>query len=151
MVDFSTFSIVLTGIGLIVAITYYSLQIRNQNTTRQTQLFMDFYKIDQSLEFSRAIQEMVWMWEWEDYDDYMNRYTHLSGKVDGSSRTSSVFLHYEGLGVLVKRGLVPLGTIYDLYNTRIFPVWEKFAQIIYEWRKRGNSPPIIRTLRMAIR
>lgn len=31
MVDYQTISIVLTGIGLMLALTYYALQIRNQN------------------------------------------------------------------------------------------------------------------------
>ena len=34
MVDYQAVSIVLTGIGLIIALTYYALQIRNQNKTR---------------------------------------------------------------------------------------------------------------------
>ena len=35
--------LVLTGIGIIVAIIYYTLTLRNTNKTRQAQLFMNLY------------------------------------------------------------------------------------------------------------
>ncbi len=65
MVNYQTLSIVLTGIGLIIALTYYSLQIRNQNKTRQAQLFMQIYNRWTDPTFQENYLEVTNR-EWED-------------------------------------------------------------------------------------
>jgi len=58
MVDYQAISIVLTGIGLMIALTYYALQIRNQNKTRTAQLLMQVYSRLDTPEKVRALQEV---------------------------------------------------------------------------------------------
>ncbi len=40
MADLQTLSLVLTGIGLIIALIYYTLTLRNTNRTRQADMLM---------------------------------------------------------------------------------------------------------------
>jgi hypothetical protein len=41
----------------------------------------------------------------------------------------------EGLGVMVKRGLIDVNFIYDLMYGSIIMIWEKFLPIVLESRK----------------
>ena len=103
-------------------------------------MFMDFYKLDESAEFGQSVMEMIYEWEFDDYDDYIKKYSPVSGNLEIYSKGVSVFLHYDGLGVQASNGLLNMDNVYDLYNTRLIPLWEKFAPIIYEARRRGNAP-----------
>lgn len=74
MVDYQTISIVLTGLGLMIALIYYSMQIRNQNKTRQAQLFMQIYDRWLDPDFLRYYVRSYKM-EYEDLDDFNEKYS----------------------------------------------------------------------------
>jgi hypothetical protein len=46
----------------------------------------------------------------------------------------------EGLGVLVKRGLIDVDLLYDMMYGSIIGVWEKFLPVITETRRRSDLP-----------
>jgi hypothetical protein len=110
--------------------------------TRQAQLFMDFYKLDTSLEFGKNVMELIWLWTWDDYDDLVKKYGPVSGSVDNYNKMISICLHFDGLGVQVKNCLMNIENVYDLYSNRLIPFWEKFAAVIIEARRRSNAPQI---------
>ncbi len=139
MVDFDTISIVLTGMGLIVAITYYGFQIRNQNRTRQAQLFMSIYNNHISIPSMTIMQELQWEWNWKDYDDFVSKYS-LPNNMEALVKFSHYFASLEGLGVLCKKGLIDPELVYDSQYTSIIHNWEKFLPIIEELRIRMNAP-----------
>ncbi len=139
MVDYGTLSMVLTGIGLIVAITYYSLQIRNQNTTRQAQLFMQTYNKFTDREFQRNFQEIVFQWEWDDYDDFWEKYGPETNSEESSKR-GSVLSYFEGLGVFVEQGLIDIELVSRLCSGNIVRCWEKFGPLLEEYTRRSGSP-----------
>ena len=165
MVDISYQMVLSTlqTVGLLVGICYYVMTLRNQQRnqeisirnqeltlkaqehateTRQAQLFMDHYKLDTSQEFGKIVMELIWLWNWDDYDDLVKKYGPVSGSVDNYSKMISVCLHFDGLGVQVKNGLLNIDNVYDLYSNRLIPFWEKFAPVIIEARRRGNAPQI---------
>ena len=128
--------------ALTASIIYYAINLRNANKTqqqqletRQAQLFMDFYKTEESYEFGKITQEMVWEWEWTDYDDFQRKYQHIRGDTEDNAKMTSVFYHYEGMGVMAKRGLLSLDIIYEV-GWRVINIWERFEPIIFEWRKQ---------------
>ena len=139
----------LQTVGLLVGIIYYIMTLQNtrknqqmQLETRQTQLFRDFYKLDESAEFGQIVMEMIYEWEFDDYDDYVKNFSPISGNLETYSKGVSVFIHYDGLGVQAKKGRLDLDDVYDLYSTRLIPLWEKWAATIYEARRRGNAPQV---------
>jgi hypothetical protein len=165
MVEFSYQMVLSTlqTVGLLVGIIYYILTLRNtQRTreltlqsqelsrkalehaaeTRQAQLFMDFYKLDTSQEFGNIVMELIWLWKWDDYDDLVKKYGPVSGSVENYNKMISACLHFDGLGVQVRAGLLNIDNIYDLYSNRLIPFWEKYAPVIYEARRRSNAPQI---------
>ena len=69
-----TIALVLTGIGIIASILYYTSVLRNANTTRQAQLYMGLINTFNSLEF-RTQWHLIESATWEDYDDFHEKYS----------------------------------------------------------------------------
>ena len=63
MVDIQTLSFILTGIGIIGAIIYYTLTLRNANKTRQAQLFMEIYQQYSSEDVQKTFIDLLHL-EW---------------------------------------------------------------------------------------
>jgi len=126
MVDYQTISIVLTGIGMIIALTYYSLQIRNQNKTRQNQLFMNLYQVYRSKEFRTIYNRILFEWEWTDYEEYWSKYG--SSNLEDFTDSSTVVAYFEGIGYLVKSGELGIDSVYGLLGRPILNMYEKFEK-----------------------
>ena len=135
----------LQTVALIVGIAYYLYIMSNSQTTqdttlknRQAQLLMQMWNRTQSKEFTRDLNTMGEM-EWEDYDDFMKKYSYPSEEADA---WVSVGNFCEGLGVMVKNDLIEPSLVDDLESHTIVGFWEKFSPIIFETRKRYNFPSL---------
>ena len=118
MVDYSTLSIIFTGLSISIAAFYYISTLRNtkknqelQLETRQTQLFMHF---NDKFESRRDVwNEIKDEWSWNDYDDFMRKYGPESNAEEWMKFLSIAGL-FEQIGVLAKHGSVDVKLIYDL-------------------------------------
>ena len=112
MIDLQTVLTYLTLISVPMGVFYHIMTLRNQSRTRQAQLFMQVYsqytggKYEQWNEISK--------WEWEDYDDFMEKY----GDLESRNKWSSIGGYLEGLGVFVREGLVPIRLV-SLFITNL--------------------------------
>jgi hypothetical protein len=138
MIQIEYLPIVLTGIGIIVSILYYASVLRNQNRTRQAQLFMQIYQEMISPENFSILDELISM-EWEGYDDFMNKYGSENNR-DAFSKRYSTWYRFNGIGLLVKDGLIDVDRVYELMNEVILWQWEKFGDIIIESREHFKVP-----------
>lgn len=134
MIDLQTVSIVLTGIGLMIALIYYALQIRNQNKTRQTQLFMNLYDTYRSPEF-RKQQLTIAQHEYTDFDDFWEKYGGPTNP-DAWSTWFSVAAFYNGIGVLVKRKLISIDLVEELLSNIVERQWNSMGPILIDWREK---------------
>ena len=135
MVDYQTISIVLTGIGMIIALTYYSLQIRNQNRTRQAQLFMSIY---QSMNTSEGLEAGLHI-----HDVKMKTAEELNQLVNDEEKWKAwnwYGNYLEGIGVLVKENLVDIGHVAQLISGSILWYWEEYAEVIIAAREELGWP-----------
>jgi hypothetical protein len=133
--------LVLTGVGIIVSILYYSNVLRNANKTqqlqletRQTQLFMNIYNTASSKQYQKDRSRIIYVWEYEDLDDFFSKYG-LESNPDEHAVWDMFVHHYEGIAVLVKRGLIDSALVYDLMYDSIIMFWNKFEPILLEIRK----------------
>jgi hypothetical protein len=147
MVNIETLSIVFTGLSISLAAFYYISTLRNaqkaqklQIETRQAQLFMPIYSTSYSEEHIKALEE-VRQWEWEDYDDYMAKYGSEANP-EAYMMYRKLFGYLEGLGVLVRRGLIDPSLVDDLMSGFIIRFWEKFEPYFVERRRRLNWPQV---------
>jgi len=134
VVDIPTVSIVIASAGILVAAIYYVLQIRHQTKLRQTDLVMRLYSTFDSLEFLEAWHKIFWMPELKDYDDFVKK---LEGK---RHKAAFVILFYEEVGILLRRKLVDISLVDDLFSDSVKQIWEKVKIPLMEVRKRGISP-----------
>ncbi len=139
MVTLETVLNVVPAVSVAIALVYYAMTINNQNKTRQAQLFMQLYDRYRSKEYMRDSVVMLNM-EWTDYNDYLTKYDS-SVNPDNYETRWSVWSFIDGIGMLLKKGLVNREMIYYLMGGYdAFWQWEKFKEVISELRVRMNSP-----------
>lgn len=133
MVDIQTVSIMLASASVIAGVVYYAFQIRHQNRMRQTDLVMKLYSTFSSLEFQKIWHEVQGR-EAKDYRDYEKKY--------GWAEYTSVGTFFEGIGILLKRKLIGIELVDDMFTTPIKWTWEKMREQTLEARKVRNQPEI---------
>jgi len=137
MVDYGTLSIVLTGLGVIVAIMYYTLTLRNSIRTRQAQLFMQIYDKFASPVYIDAMGRLNASREQlKTVDDY---YEWASDPENWRTRVI-LGTFYEGVGVLVKENLIEIRIVAELMTGPIIQFWGIFGPIVDGIRLRENHP-----------
>jgi hypothetical protein len=138
-----TIGILLTAVTVSIAAIYYTLTLRytrrNQELqleTRQAQLFMQIYNRFQEVEFRKNFNDVLTR-EWEDYDDYVRKYGRFTNPTAQAASTS-IGLFFEGLGVLLERGLLDVDMVSDLMSSPVRLYWEKMSPIFMGMRARMN-------------
>ena len=145
MADLETLLTYLTLISVPVGVFYHVLTLnntrKNQKTqleTRQAQLFMQIYQDMSSPEHYIRSNELLHM-EWEDWDDYYRKYGSENNP-DAYALRCSMWYRLNGVGLLVKAGLIDVDRVYDLMSETILPHWKKWGDIILMIREQYNIP-----------
>ena len=146
IMDYQTISIVMTGIGMIIALTYYALQIRNQNKTRQAQIYIQIYnKFTDPEWLERYFKSRVW--KPKDFEDFVNTLADIrENKTRSYADLVSVGATFEGMGVLIKRGFIDPQYVADMMGTLIVEYWNEKEHLYRELRERWNNPRIYQDL-----
>ena len=159
----------LQTLGLLVGIFYYVTTLRNAQKTREltlknqeltlqsqeltrkaqeqaletrrAQLFMQIYQDMYSPEHFIKTNELYAM-EWEDWDDYDRKYGSANNPENYALRFST-WSRINGVGLLVRDGLIDVGRVHDLMRTTILWQWEKFRDIIIRTREEYNMGPFL--------
>jgi hypothetical protein len=87
-----------------------------------------------SLEFKKAWNDIMFVWEWETVDEFIVKYGFGSEEAPKLDLVSTFF---EGIGVMVKRGLIDISLVDDLMSGHVTSSWEKYKPIIEEIRKNN--------------
>ncbi len=143
MVDITLAFMALQTVSIVVAVIYHIMTLRNtrknqelQLETRQAQLYMNLYDTYHSPEFRKLLYTMLDL-EWKDYDEWYEKYGRGNPE---EIAFGSVMGYFNGLGLLVKKGLIDADTVYDLLATWIVVVWEKYLPIVLAQRDVFNRP-----------
>ena len=134
MVDIQTVSIVIASASVVAGVIYYALEIRHQNKMRQTDLVMKLYSQFNSLEFQKMWYEVLNR-EAKDHYDYIKKY--------GATEVTAVGMFFEGIGILLKRKLIDIELVDDMFTMPIKDTWLKIKDITFEVRKIRNRPTIL--------
>jgi hypothetical protein len=158
LVDLQTISLIVqivgvsaTAVAAVVGVSSYinsnkhAQESRQREIeTRQAQLFMPIYAKFSDYSFMKLMDE-AWSITWSDYDNFIEKY----GEPFDEKANKEVYTmmwtmgnYYEGIGVLVKRGLIDPQFVDDLVSGSTIRVWEKYGPIILEMRKRLNYPQL---------
>jgi hypothetical protein len=136
MVDFDTLSLVLTGIGLIIALIYYSMTLRYTSKARQSQLIMQRAQ-SYSPEYTKTWSEVIGMSDWEDAIDWARKYGRKANP-EAYSKWQFIIRTYTLAGLHLQEGADP-DLLFQLYPIgAVISLWEQFEPIIMFQREREN-------------
>jgi len=127
-----TYSIILTGIGMVIALTYYSLQIRNQNRNRRLQIVKEIWDWISTEEGYLRFAELMTL-RWTDFDDHNSKYGSTTNP-EAYAKIWAAWNRLNGLGYMVKEGAIDAETVYDHSGGRIVWMWRKYGPIVKEMR-----------------
>ena len=135
----------LTLISVPVGVVYHIMTLRNtrknqelQLETRQAQLFMDIYETYASKQYQKDRERMLYLWEFEGSDDFFNKYG-VDVNPDEHAIYDMFTAHFEGIGVLVRRGLIDSNLVYDLMYDSVIFFWEKFEPVLLGIREQWGQ------------
>jgi hypothetical protein len=131
--DVTSVSAIVAAVGVLIGVVYYIMEMRHQTKIRQTELVMGLYSQFSSLEFQKIWGE-IQKREAKDYDDYRHKY--------GTAELNSVSVFFEGIGILLKRKLIGIELVDDMFTSPIKRTWEKVKDITLEARKVRDEPEI---------
>ena len=138
MASFEFLAVILTGLGLIASITYYTSVLKNQNKTRQAQLFNAMGKDFSDYDSWLRNRELFYM-EWDDYDDFEKKYGSDTNPVAYAQRYSA-WTSINNIGIMMKRNLLDEKMVYESLGSSILMMWGKYKPIIIEQRARYMGP-----------
>ena len=142
MVSLEIAALVLTGLGLTASIIYYTMNLRNANRTqklqlenRQAQLFMNIYsKLNSNEaihnEFEIMKLEMKTAEEYHELHDDITKYTAINWYM----------AYFEGIGVLVRQGLVDIKLVSLMLSGNIIWFWERYRDLFLDCRVKYDWP-----------
>lgn len=149
-VSLQTLLTYLTLISVPVGVFYHIMTLRNtrknqelQLETRQSQLFMQLfqYHIDKDRwKDAWTLTEM----EWGDFDDFARKYDS-SVNIDNFAMRYNQWYFWEGIGLLLKKGLIDREMIYYLLSSGfgVLLAWDKFGSLIKEMRDFLDQPDLL--------
>ena len=139
-----TYQMVLSTIqtaGLLIGIFYYIMTLRNQERSRQVTVFNMLYSSVSDPEMLRRMNELQAM-EWDDYHDFEMKYGS-DVNPDNRNKRYAMWNYWNGLGLLLRKGLVDPEIIYHLNSAGgVLWMWKKWEPIIKEIRDRYNMPEL---------
>jgi hypothetical protein len=132
MIDIQSVLTYLTLISVPVGVFYHILTLWNAQKSRRTQILLELYQTMSNPENNRLLWEFLSM-EWEDYDDFMEKYSPQTNP-DHANKRQAFWSQYDGLGMLVKNNVVDIETVYRARGSHIIMIWFKFESIIRQLR-----------------
>jgi hypothetical protein len=94
---------------------------------------MQLYETYRSPEF-RKLQMSIHKHEFIDFTDFWDKFG--STNTDVWSAWLSVAAYYNGIGVLVKKGLISIDLVEELLSNTITRQWWRMSPILIEWREK---------------
>ena len=140
MVSLEVIAILLSGISISASLVYYANVLQNANRTREAQLFMNVYDKWSDPEMAKAYQ-IVDDAHYSSFDEYME----LRKDEDFTWAMSKLVGYYEGVGVLVREGLVDIRLVALLMTGSTLKFWSKLEPYIGEMRSADYPRVAIET------
>lgn len=139
MIDIQTLSLVLTGIGLIIALTYYTLTLRNNNRTRQADMLMKLHSEWGNQYYQEAAWTVMFL-DFKDYSEFESMYGPISEGKEVYVKLFRVAWFYNGIGVLLYKGLADIELIDKLFGYMVIWLYEIIEPVITAGRESYGQP-----------
>lgn len=144
MIQIEYLPIVLTGIGIIVSILYYTSVLRNANETqkraletRRAQLFMNLYN-NYGLEHRNATLA-VRAAHWADFDDFWENYSAVNNR-EFSDHVGVLWRYFTGIAVMLQQNYLDIEIVEPICGGYVLEFWEKMSPVMGGIREKWNAP-----------
>jgi hypothetical protein len=132
LIDVTEISAVVVAAGVLIGVVFTVLQLRDLVRTRQTDLIMRLYSRYGSEGFQKSLDKLRQR-DLKD-PDYVKKY--------GMAEWAAVGTFFEGIGILLRRKLVDIGLVDDLFTAPLNMAWDIMKDSITEIRKEYSQPTI---------
>ncbi len=134
---FTQISVYIAVIGVIIAVIYYFIDLRNRGKLRKSDMFMRVFATSNNDEFQAADMLLQYA-RFTDYTEFEKKYGPFSDikPIHRAVRVVSVF--FEALGLLLYRNLLDEQMLWDAYQ--IIHRWEKLKPLVEHLREELNEP-----------
>jgi hypothetical protein len=153
MVDVQTISIVVAAVSVFIAAinSIYSSRRAEQNDqqmleTRQAQLFSQISSWWRTRDAVKAYGNVRYKYTQDflqnqlSFDEYFGKY-HVTADPEAYADQMTLWTFFEGIGVLVKKGLIAVELVEDLLSQRIIWIWENLlGPFVAGVRKYTDEP-----------
>ena len=77
-------------------------------------------------------------WNWENWNDFQAKYGGYDSDFETMAAINTMGTFFEGVGLLVERGLIDFSLVDSLLRNALMSCWEKCGPMILEARERSN-------------
>lgn len=130
MLDIPTVSAIVVASGVLVGLFFTLLELRHLARTRKTDVIMRIYDRFSSKEMVEAISSI----------GQLKLRPSESLPYDGMTGVVQVSTLFEGLGVLLEKGLIDVELVDSLFGPSLDTLWDPIRPFIYGTRKSLNQP-----------
>jgi len=133
MLDIPSISAIVAAVGVLVGVTFAYLEIRSLVKTRKTDLVTSIYSSVSTREYLEA---------WEKFRD--REITDLNGykKEYGFVELNMVMTRLDQIGALLRRKLIDVELVQDLFGPTVISIWEKLKPLFEEEERRLGKPHV---------
>ena len=121
-------SIIFAGLSIGASIVYYASVLRNQNQTRQAQLYMTLFNAINNEDFWKLENEIK-NYTFSDFEEFVDKYGPISNPVD-YAKIEKVLWILTQMGNLVFRGRITLLDVGTLIGHAPIGIWQKYGYVV---------------------
>ena len=139
MDSFEFLIIISSLLALCASFLYYGRALTEQNRVRKSQIRLDQIRFINDEVTDRALTEILWVWEWKDFDDYWAKYSPR-GNPEANVTRMIARNYYMALAAMVRNDDLNIELLYELNPSGVTRYWEKMGPIAQEFRRRNDYP-----------
>ncbi len=146
LIDIQATYYLVAATGVLVAALYYIYNVRislktarTTLETRQTQLFMQLFAQYNNKDFMYDFAKVAYDVEYRNLEEWTRKYGSTGDREYWAS-WARVGRFFDGIGILVRRGLIDIDLVIDELRELILFSWDKMKPWVYEVRVEMKSP-----------
>jgi len=126
-------------LALCASLLYFGQVVKGQNKVKLSKLRLDQIKFINDPVADKALTEILWVWKWEDFDDYWAKYSPR-GNPEANVTRRVARNYYVALASMIRSGDLDIEQLYELNPSGVTRYWEKIGPIANEFRRRNDYP-----------
>jgi hypothetical protein len=139
MIELSMIRDLVAIFGVIAGFTYYVMTVRINQRAMRINLTNNLVQRFGTEDFITKVTELMYM-EWEDYDDFENKYGSDVNRENYNTRMV-VWGAFDSLGNLLRTGMADKDILYgSIFTYNSVQVWNKYEDILTINRKLYSGP-----------